>query len=120
MTDIDDKILTRAEETKQSPQALAQFFERDFFTDMVALGIPREKFARVGRVTDHLYQIVKFIEKIQQNGFAYTENGSVYFDSEKFGDRCDKLLQLKTSEEGEEVGFDSGDPAKDSQVKEKR
>jgi cysteinyl-tRNA synthetase len=121
MTDIDDKIIQRAEETNQSPQALAQFFERDFFSDMVALGIPREKFSRVGRVTDHLHSIVKFIEKIQQNGFAYSVNGSVYFDSEKFGDRADKLLSLKTSEgEGEEVGYDSGDAAKDAQVKEKR
>lgn len=36
------------------------------------------------RVSEHIEEIVEFIEKIKSNGFAYESNGSTYFDSEAF------------------------------------
>ena len=62
---------------------LTQKFETRFMEDVRALNCmdPDE----ITRVTEYGPQIVKFVEKIQQNGFAYaTSDGSVYFDIEGF------------------------------------
>ena len=62
---------------------LTRRYEERFMEDVRALNCldPDE----VTRVTDYGPQIVDFVEKIQQNGFAYTtSDGSVYFDIESF------------------------------------
>ena len=62
---------------------LTQKFEARFMEDVRALGCvdPDE----ITRVTEYGSQIVEFVDKIQQNGFAYvTSDGSVYFDIEAF------------------------------------
>ena len=62
---------------------LTQKFEARFMEDVRALGCvdPDE----ITRVTEYGPQIVEFVDKIQQNGFAYvTSDGSVYFDIEAF------------------------------------
>jgi len=82
MTDIDDKIVTKAKEENKSAAEIAIFFEKDFFEDMSALGILNP--TRIGRVTEHLQEIFQFIQQIQKNGFCYISNDSVYFDSQAF------------------------------------
>ena len=62
---------------------LTQKFETRFMEDVRSLGCldPDE----VTRVTEYSQQIVDFVEKIEENGFAYaTSDGSVYFDIEAF------------------------------------
>ncbi|KAK4215716.1 tRNA synthetases class I (C) catalytic domain-containing protein [Rhypophila decipiens] len=62
---------------------LSQKFEQRFFEDMDALNIlPPDQLTRV---TDYVPQIIRFVEKIVANGFAYaTPDGSVYFDIDSF------------------------------------
>jgi cysteinyl-tRNA synthetase len=79
VTDVDDKILARAKELGVSPREHAAHWD----------GVCREQAARLGvrppdeapHVTQSIPGIVRFIEAIVANGFAYaTGEGNVYFD----------------------------------------
>mmetsp|Transcript_4072 Transcript_4072/g.14391 ORF Transcript_4072/g.14391 Transcript_4072/m.14391 type:complete len:863 (+) Transcript_4072:79-2667(+) len=61
---------------------LAKFYEKDFFEDMDLLNVRRPDV--VTRVSEYVSEIVQYVEKIIDNGFAYPANGSVYFDMKAF------------------------------------
>ena len=86
LTDIDDKIIRRAGEKSPpvSPLALARRFETEFFEDLALLGVRLPDV--VLRVTEHVPDIVKYIEVLEEKGFAYvnSEDKSVYFDVAAF------------------------------------
>ncbi|CAF0898720.1 unnamed protein product [Adineta steineri] len=61
---------------------LARHYESEFHSDMSSLNIlPAHVLTRV---SEYVPEIVKFIEKIISNGYAYESNSSVYFDTIKF------------------------------------
>ncbi|CCW65283.1 unnamed protein product [Phytomonas sp. EM1] len=60
----------------------ARFYERTFFEDMARLGI-REPDV-VTRVTEYVPQVVAFVQRILDNGFAYQSQSSIFFDTEAF------------------------------------
>ncbi|XP_043333429.1 probable cysteine--tRNA ligase, mitochondrial isoform X2 [Cervus canadensis] len=123
ITDVDDKIIRRANEMPDlclspfgsgvrpghhmsvSPASLARLYEEDFKQDMAALKVlPPTAYLRV---TEHVPQIVAFIERIIANGHAYcTANGNVYFDLQSRGDRYGKLVGMAPGPEGEPVDSD--------------
>ena len=61
---------------------LAAFWENKFFEDMERLHILPPDI--VTRVSEYVDEIVSFVEKIEDNGFAYEGGGSVWFDVAKF------------------------------------
>jgi cysteinyl-tRNA synthetase len=82
-TDVDDKIIRRANELGEDPIALAERFARSFDEDMEALGNAAPDAAP--RVSAHVPQIVALIERLVARGFAYAPgNGDVYFAVRKF------------------------------------
>jgi cysteinyl-tRNA synthetase len=82
-TDVDDKIIKRANEQGEDPAALADRFALAFQEDMDALGNLRPDVEP--RVTGHIPQIVALIEKLVARGFAYAPgNGDVYYSVRKF------------------------------------
>ncbi len=82
-TDVDDKIIKRANERGEDPVALAARFARAFDEDMDALGNLRPDVAP--KVSEHLPQIVALIEDLVAKGFAYpASNGDVYYAVRKF------------------------------------
>lgn len=86
VTDIDDKIIRRAQESNQSPRDLAQRFEARFFEDMRALNVLAP--TRVLRVTEHIDSIQGMVHHLQQSGAAYASpRGNVYFSVKSRGDR---------------------------------
>ncbi|KAM9674582.1 putative cysteine--tRNA ligase, mitochondrial isoform 5-T5 [Dama dama] len=105
ITDVDDKIIRRANEMSVSPASLARLYEEDFKQDMAALKVlPPTAYLRV---TEHVPQIIAFIERIIANGHAYcTANGNVYFDLQSRGDRYGKLVGVAPGLEGEPVDSD--------------
>lgn len=84
VTDVDDKIIKRANERKIPFHELSQHFEKDFMDDMDNLNVRRPDF--VTRVSDYIPEVVSYIEKLIENGFAYHHDGSVYFDTASFVD----------------------------------
>jgi cysteinyl-tRNA synthetase len=88
VTDIDDKILRRAQERGIKPRELAAQYEREFFEDLYRLGVCTP--IAITRVTEHIPHILACVMSALRAGFAYrASSGSVYFDTVQF----DKLHQ---------------------------
>ncbi|WP_242395606.1 cysteine--tRNA ligase [Anaeromyxobacter oryzisoli] len=82
-TDVDDKIIRRANERGEDPIALAARFAEAFLEDMDALGNLRPDVQP--RVSEHVPEIVALIETLVAKGFAYAPgNGDVYYSVRKF------------------------------------
>ena len=82
-TDVDDKIISRANERGEDPAALASRFADSFLEDMDAVGCLRPDAAP--RVTGTMPGIVALIERLVARGFAYAPgNGDVYYAVRKF------------------------------------
>ena len=60
----------------------AAFWENEYFEDMDLLNIKRPDV--LTRVSEYVPEIVMFVRRIMENGFAYELDGSVYFDTMKF------------------------------------
>ena len=81
-TDVDDKIIKRANASKQDPLALSQHFIEEFRVDMEALEcLPPDV---EPKVSDHIAEIVAMIRHLVDSGAAYAANGDVYYAVEKF------------------------------------
>ena len=77
-TDIDDKMINRANERGISVAELAEEFINAYYKDADALGIKR---ATVNpRATHEIDTIISLIQKLVDKGHAYPMDGSVYFD----------------------------------------
>lgn len=92
ITDIDDKIIRKSIETGKEWREIAEENMRNFFNAIDKLNIRRAHI--YPRVTEHIDDIVKFIEKLIENGYAYEAEGNVYFDVDKFVD-YGKLSKVK-------------------------
>ena len=76
-TDIDDKIINRANAENRSWKEIAEIYIASFRSDMAALGVlpPTHE----PRATEHIGEMIALIEALIQKGFAYRADGSVYF-----------------------------------------
>ena len=87
---------------------LARHYESEFHNDMARLNVlPAHMLTRV---SEYVPEIIKFIEKIIENGYAYESNSSVYFDTLKFNKKHpygklepDRMSDLDALNEGEGV-----------------
>ncbi|MBI4304324.1 MAG: cysteine--tRNA ligase [Chloroflexi bacterium] len=77
VTDIDDKIIDRANKLGISPSELAEKYTRSFFEDMDALNIGRPDVSP--RATGEIPKIIEIIQGLVAKGYAYPAQGSVYF-----------------------------------------
>ncbi len=77
-TDVDDRIINRANEEGIDPEAFANRYIDDYLDCMRRLGITTVE--RYVRVTDHIPDIVAMVEQLIANGHAYPLDGDVYYD----------------------------------------
>jgi cysteinyl-tRNA synthetase len=84
ITDVDDKIIGRANASGQDPLAFADRFSKEFYRDMEALGITSVNL--YAKASEHIPEIVNQISTLIQKGYAYQVNGDVYFDVSRFPD----------------------------------
>jgi cysteinyl-tRNA synthetase len=81
ITDIDDKIIQRAQTNNTDWKTLAQKYEAKYLEDMEALGVNNFKFIRA---TDHIADIIKQVQTLIDKGFAYNTDDGIYFEISKF------------------------------------
>ena len=83
ITDIDDKIIHRANKNGESIFALTQRFIEAMYEDSDALGALRPD--KEPRATEHIPRIIEMIQALLNKEYAYIgENGDVYYDVNKF------------------------------------
>ena len=80
-TDIDDKMIRRANEEGITVKELGDRFIEEYKKDASALGIRPATIHP--RATEHIGEIIKMVRQLQEKGFAYEVNGDVYFDVSK-------------------------------------
>ncbi len=81
ITDVDDKTIRRSLQEKISLAELTRKYEEIFFNDLEKLNILKPH--KTPRATDNIEAMVKFIEKLLENGSAYKSSDGVYFDITK-------------------------------------
>ena len=82
-TDIDDKIIRRANEEGLTFKEVAEKYIGEFWTDAKGLGV-REATTHP-KATENIDMIIEIVEKLVEKGYAYrAENGDVYFRTRKF------------------------------------
>ncbi|MBI1425316.1 MAG: cysteine--tRNA ligase [Gammaproteobacteria bacterium] len=85
ITDIDDKIIARANENKESIDALTGRFIEAMNEDADAIGVLRPN--EEPRATVHMAEIIAMIQALVDKGYAYAaNNGDVYYDVSKFAE----------------------------------
>jgi cysteinyl-tRNA synthetase len=83
ITDIDDKIIQRAQQNGEPMQALTERFIRAYHEDCAALGVGLGD--HEPRATEFVAQIVAMVQRLIDKGYAYAaDNGDVYYAVAKF------------------------------------
>ena len=83
ITDIDDKIINRANENGEAFDVLTERFIHEMHVDSEALGI--EKPDMEPRATAHIDGIIEMVQTLIEKGYAYAaDNGDVYYSVRKF------------------------------------
>ena len=84
-TDIDDKIIRRANEEGTDYKTVSEKYIEEFWKDTKGMNI-REATVHP-KATENIDEIISIIETLVENGFAYpVENGDVYFSPKKFNE----------------------------------
>lgn len=81
-TDVDDKIINRANEEGIDSLAISEKYIEEYFKDADALGIKRATVHP--KVRDTIPEIIAFIEVLVKKGYAYESSGDIYFETSKF------------------------------------
>ncbi|CAH0120762.1 Cysteine--tRNA ligase [Paenibacillus sp. CECT 9249] len=83
-TDVDDKLIRKAEQTGSTVPEVADKFIAAFYEDVEALGVRRADLNP--RVTDNIEEIIAFIQDLVDKGYAYAKEGDVFFRTLKFAE----------------------------------
>ena len=81
-TDVDDKIIKRANEEGISVKEVTEKYIKGFFEDIEPLNIS-DDIVRP-KVTENMPEIIEIIKKLIDEGFAYEKDGNVFFEVKKF------------------------------------
>ncbi|MFN3927948.1 MAG: cysteine--tRNA ligase [Pseudanabaenaceae cyanobacterium] len=82
ITDVDDKILKRAQTEGISMLAVAEKYIQAYNEDMAQLNVLPADF--YPRATAYIPQMIQLIENLIERGYAYVSNGDVYYAVQKF------------------------------------
>jgi len=84
ITDIDDKIINRANELKVNWKDLVKKYIDRYYEDLKGLGIEKGDFEP--RATENIPEMIKYIQGLIEKGYAYVTDSGVYFSVRKFKD----------------------------------
>ena len=81
-TDIDDKMIKRANEEGITVKELGERFINEYFKDAKSIGIHEATIHP--KATENIDAIINIIKRLEDNGYAYNVDGNVYFSTKKF------------------------------------
>lgn len=77
----EDKMIKSAKELNKSPLEIAEHYTKLFFNDLKDLNIETPEI--VCKATDHIQDMLEYVEKLIENGYAYETSTAIYFDVSK-------------------------------------
>lgn len=80
--DGDDKMEKAAKKTGKTPWEIAEQFTKLFFQDTDKLNIERPEI--VAKATEHISDMLEFVEQLVEKGYGYETSDGIYFDISKF------------------------------------
>lgn len=83
-TDIDDKIIRRANEEGVTFKEISETYIKEFWTDAKGLGV-REATVHP-KATENIAEIIDIVSTLVEKGYAYAVDGDVYFSPKKFSE----------------------------------
>lgn len=81
-TDIDDKVIVKAEEEKKDYREIAAYYENEYKKVINRLNILEPSL--YPRATQHIEEIITLVQKLEEKGYAYQKDGDVFFRVRKF------------------------------------
>lgn len=88
----EDKMAKASKEQKKTPWEIADYYSNVFFEDIAQLNIEQPEI--IAKVTDHIEDMITFVQGLLGKGYAYETSDGIYFDIQKFG-HYGKLSGLK-------------------------
>ena len=77
----EDKMIKSAREEHKSPKEIAEYYTKLFFDDLKLLNIETPEI--VCKATDHIKDMLEYVETLVENGYAYETSTAIYFDVSK-------------------------------------
>ncbi|MFG0262831.1 MAG: cysteine--tRNA ligase, partial [Novipirellula sp. JB048] len=102
ITDVDDKLIAKSHERGIPMSQIAVEMTADYLSNLRELGV--DQIDHLPRATDHMPQIIEFIETLIDKGFAYAVDGDVFFDVMKdphYGELSNRSVDAQQGEGGE-------------------
>ena len=78
ITDVDDKLINKSREKGISMFQLATAMTADYLSNLQSLGV--DQIDHLPRATDHMDEIIRFVQELIELDFAYVNGGDVFFD----------------------------------------
>jgi len=92
----EDKMLKSAREENKTPLEIAKYYTELFFKDLELLNIETPEI--VCKATDHIKEMLEYVEKLMEKGYAYETSTAIYFDISKL-DKYPVLSNLNLEEQ---------------------
>ena len=83
-TDVDDKIINRAKEEGITAPEVSEKYIKEYFNDAEALNVLKADVHP--KVSEHIPEIIAFVQTLIDKGYAYEADGDVYYSTRKFKD----------------------------------
>lgn len=78
----EDKMSKTAREQQKSPYEIAEFYTSVFYNDLAKLNIGKPEI--IAKATDHIDDMIDYVQRLIDAGFAYEISDGIYFDISKF------------------------------------
>ena len=78
----EDKMEKASREQKKTPWEIAEFYTGVFMKDIALLNIGKPEI--IAKATDHIQDMIEYVEKLVEKGYGYETSDGIYFDISKF------------------------------------
>ena len=92
----EDKMIKSAKEEHKTPLEIAEHYTKLFFQDLKDLNIETPEI--ICKATDHIPEMLEYVKKLVENGYAYETSTAIYFDISKL-DKYPILSNLDIEEQ---------------------